>query len=256
LRSRTLCMTVLLPLRKLAQQRTFRPRSWCRRTRPSRPCTSRPRRPRSFPTRTQHRCRETFRQDIPGRHHSHTISKKAARRGAGRGVADHLAIQRISRRRDGCAPVASIALAICVDAAGGRGIIICVPARIAGSRCLDVASAGILCDVRPGQAVGADRAAQRCNLPGQAGRARSRSCSTSAAEILAGNTCLAVAAYRCAAGSEYRSSVKATDTISTKSSGRGGSPGNSAHFPPSRRRGPSSQHCTCKRCGCRWRQGN
>ncbi len=121
-----------------------------------------------------------------------TISTHTARRKAGRGVAHHRARHRSSRRREGGAPVASIARASGVADAEGRGIGV-GPARFAciGGTCITRG------EVLAGRAVGADRAAGYGYLPG---RAEHAGAATSAASSRgrAGRTCLEGAGYTCA----------------------------------------------------------
>jgi hypothetical protein len=145
-------------------------------------------------------------------HHQHTYSKTKS--GQGR-VAHHRARHKSSRRREGGAPVASIARASGVADAEGRGIGI-GPARCAciGGTCITRG------EVLAGRAVGADRAAGYRYLPG---RAEHAGAATSAASSRgrAGRTCLEGVGYTCAAGgSKHSSSVKATGTIGTISARR------------------------------------
>jgi hypothetical protein len=100
-------------------------------------------------------------------------------------VAHHRASHLSSRRREGGAPVASIARASRVDDAHGSGVGVC-PARCAGSRCSSIRRR----EVCPGRAVGADRAALRSILPGRAGNAVPHHEGTRGGTKLADVTCL------------------------------------------------------------------
>jgi hypothetical protein len=182
-------------------------------------------------------------------HHWHTISK--TRRG--QGVADHLAIHLRSRRREGGAVIASIALASRVDDAGDSGVGV-GPARCAGSRC----SSTRLREVLAGLAVGTDGAALRGILPRRAGHTFPHHEGTSGSAKLADGTCLEGVAYKCTKQGQSKAEgprqPTPLGTPSACTTGRSGSPGNSAHSPPSRCRRRRSQHCTCNWCGWCWRE--